>query len=195
MFSLVLKIAFVLASLSSVALASGGGGHGEAPAEGEKAAPKEPKSSEETYAAVAARVAALEAKVKSAEEEIKKLIIEKQHLSDPEKIAENTKQTKALHKDLKDNLKDYDQQRSLLKYRYPEKNLTDKREYERIELKSIDEMENQMSLGSTLKRTLKKVRSQYATPQEEMAENTPKATEKAKKKSDPGLLDPVILKK
>lgn len=196
MFSLALKTVLVFMMSLSFAFASGGGGHGEAPAEGEKAEKKtEVKSSEDSYTEVQSRVSALEAKIRSAQDEIQKLLLEKHHLKDPVKLSENTKQTTALHKELKANLKEYDQQRSLLKYRYPEKGLTEKREYERIELKSLDEMENQMSLGSSVKRTLKKVRSQYGTPESEMAENTEKATVKAKKKADPGLTDAVILKK
>ncbi len=94
------------------------------------------------------------------------MILEKQNTKDPEKTNEIIKQMITLHKELEHNLREYDQQGALLKYRYPEKGQTEKREYERIELKSIEEMESQMSLSSSVKRTLRKVRMQYGNAQE-----------------------------
>ncbi|HWU45098.1 MAG TPA: hypothetical protein VN132_16710 [Bdellovibrio sp.] len=162
---------------------------GEAPKE-EK---KEVKSTEESYSVVLARVQTLEAKVHSGQEEIEKLIEEKQATKDPAKVSEIIKQMVSLHKDLQKNAKDYDQQRALLKYRYPEKGLSDKREYERIDIKSIEDMESQTSLATSVKHTLKKVRMQYDTPEEAKARNEnpvkPTAT------PQPSLTDPVILKK
>lgn len=192
-----ISLSFLTILLSaSVALASGGeehgGGHGE-----KKDAPKEVKSREESYGVVQARVAALEAKIRAGETEIQKLILEKQHTKDPAKVNEILNHMMTLHKDMEKNLKDYDKDRTLLKYRYPEKGLADKREYERIDLKSIEEMENQMSLGSSVKRTLKKVRTQYDTPEDVKKVEASEA--EGHKKSAPqapaSLTDPVILKK
>ena len=56
-------------------------------------------------------------------------------------------------------------------------------------------METQISLGSSLKRTMKKVRSQYGTPEPVVAPVDESASAKSKKKSEPGLTDAVILKK
>lgn len=196
MYSLALKI--VLASMfCSVALASGGGGHGGGEGEGgeAKAEKKEIKSAEDSFTVVQSRVQALEAKVHSGQEEIQKLITEKHHTKDPEKVNEIIRQMMTIHKELSKNLLEYDQQRSLLKYRYPEKSVSEKREYERIELKSIEDMESQMSLGSSVSRTLKKVRMQYGTaePESKKIESSSKAG--PAKPSQPGLTDPVILKK
>ncbi|HEX7673295.1 MAG TPA: hypothetical protein VF412_03940 [Bdellovibrio sp.] len=158
---------------------------------------KEVKSSEDSYSVVAARVAALEAKVKSGQEEIEKLIEEKQSTKDPAKVSEIVKQMLGIHKELQKNVKDYDQQRALLKYRYPEKGLTGEREYERIDVKSIEDMESQMSLTTSVNRTLKKVRSQYDTP-EDVKARAEKSAEEANKKSSPStpsLTEPVVLKK
>ncbi|AHZ85906.1 hypothetical protein Bb109J_c0247 [Bdellovibrio bacteriovorus] len=196
---LVLKISssFLTILLSaSVALASGGEEGGK-PADA-KDAPKEVKPREESYGVVQARVAALEAKIRAGETEIQKLILEKQHTKDPAKVNEILQHMMTLHKDLAKNLKDYDKERTLLKYRYPEKGLADKREYERIDLKSIEEMENQMSLGSSVKRTLKKVRTQYEAPEDVKKVEASEAADGHKKsvpQAPASLTDPVILKK
>lgn len=143
----------------------------------------------ESYAVVQARVQALEAKVHSAEAEIQKLITDKQQTNDVAKQSEIIRTMLASHHNLKNLLKEYDQQRSLLKYRYPEKMGTDKREYERIELRSIEDMEKQVTLGSSLKKTLKKVKSQYGVIEQPPLEATPK------KKSEPALNEALILRK
>lgn len=178
-------------SLSSAAMASGGE---EAP----KEAPKGPKSSEESFVVVQARVAALEAKLRSGEVEIQKLIEEKQKTKDPARLSEIVQNMMALHKDMKANQKEYDQQRTLLKYRYPEKGLTGEREYERIDVKSLEEMESQMSLGSSVKKTLRKVRTQYEAPDDgkKVDSAVPADVHKSSTPAGtPGLVDPVILKK
>lgn len=181
--------------LLSVSLAFANEGGGEAAAQ---EGAKEVKSREDSFAVVQARVAALEAKVRSGEAEIQKLILEKQTSKDPARVSEIISSMVALHKDMEKNLKEYDQQRTLLKYRYPEKGAAAKREYERIDIKSIEEMENQMSLGSSVKRTLKKVRSQYSSAQEREQHKAVESHEEAGKAAPtptPGLVDPVILKK
>ncbi|QDK36318.1 hypothetical protein [Bdellovibrio sp. NC01] len=199
----------VLALLSSgsFAFANEGGGHGGGEKkeeggekkEGGGEEKKEVKSSEESFSVVAARVQALEAKVHSGKEELEKLIEEKQHEKDPAKVNEIVKQMLGIHKELEKNAKEYDQQRALLKYRYPEKGQTEKREYERIDVKSIEDMETQMSLTSSVNHTLRKVRTQYETAEDVKAREEKKNVEghgkKSSKPSSPSLTDPVILKK
>lgn len=192
MYSQVLKIVIPSLLCGTLALASGG------EAEGGDAKPekKEIKSAEDSFSVVQSRVQTLEAKVRSGQEEIQKLITEKQHAKDAVRVNEIIRQMLTLHKDLEKNLKEYDQQRSLLKYRYPEKSASEKREYERIELKSIEDMETQMSLGSSLNRTLKKVRTQYGTSEGEHGDPVePGQKHLPSKPAQPGLTDPVILKK
>ncbi|MEN0057886.1 MAG: hypothetical protein AAGB31_03555 [Bdellovibrio sp.] len=200
MFSRILKMIFccqVIAALAWANEGGGGGEHGAAPAAAAEA-PKEIKSNEDSYAVVQARVQALEAKVHSGETEIQKLLLEKQHASDPEKANEIIRQMITLHHELEKNNKEYDQQRSLLKYRYPEKGLQGQRVYERIDVKSLEEMESQMSLSASLKKALRKVRIQYETPEEVVAEQQKKEEAQHSRKpaeAPSGLIEPVILKK
>lgn len=166
--------------------------HGGGGGEGEGAATKDEKPE---WQGVQARVATLETKIHSSEEEIKKLVGEKAHTKDPKKIQEIIGQMKTLHAEMLVNAKEYEQQRALLKYRFPEKDLKGSRTYERIEVKSIEDMETQMSLGTSVKRTLKKVRTQYVAPEERARVEKAEQVRETKKDSPPSLTEPVILKK
>lgn len=147
------------------------------------------KSSEESYATVVAKVSALEAKIKSAEADIQKLLEEKS-TAKPERVGEITVQAQQLHNKMQEQVREYEQQRSLLKYRYPDKGRTDKRVYERIDLKSINQMEEEVGLAAALSKSMQKVRNHYGIPKKE-------EPAKAKSKSAPAgnILEPVILKK
>lgn len=198
MFSLVLKIALSFFLGLPVSFASEGAA--------KEAAPEEPKnkSDEESFIVIQARVAALEAKVHSGETEIAKLVAEKQHTNNPEKLNEIIRQMLTVHKEIKQNAKEYDQQRALIRYRYPEKGANEKRQYERIQVKSLEEMESEINLSSSLSRTFKKVRSQYPSKLNDKGnQNTSKAgasttvihKKETPVKSTPSLTDPIILKK
>lgn len=180
-----------------------GGGEGEG-------APKEAAKKDE-YAEYQGRVAALEAKIAASEDIIKRLLADKQSTKNQEQVSEIVKSLVAEHKTLQKNIEDYDQARSYLRYRFPEKGLKETRVYERIELKSLEEMESQLSLDARVKKTLVKVRKQYpgsetkkpvASPEEDVAQTEshehgtiPVKKSGRKKQEGPGLADPVILTK
>ncbi len=158
-------------------------------------------ASEETYAVVQARVQGLEAKVRASEAEIQKLILEKQKTKDPEKVSEIIRTMLTLHKELGTQVKEYDQQRNLLKYRYPEKGLTDVREYERIEVKSLEDFESQVSLSASVHRTMDKVRMQYRGDQKRTISSEGESrpahlmAQPAKSKGKSSFMEPIILQK
>lgn len=187
----------LILSVSSSAMASGGE---DKPKEG-VVAEKEIKSDEESFTVVQARVLGLEAKVRSAEDGIKKLIEEKQRTQDPEKLNEIIRNMITLHKELENHAKEYDQQKALLNYRYPEKGQSEKRKYQRHEVKSIEEMEGQMSLSKSLQKTMSKVRIQYEmneAPSNSSQTKSQKGTQplnQIEKNEKSDLLVPVILKK
>lgn len=176
MFYLILEAVLVL-FLAPYAFANEGA---EKPAQQEAVA--EIKTNEDSFFTVQARVQALEAKIHSAETEISKLIAEKNKTTDSEKVTEIIRQMITLHRELENNVKEYDQQRTLLKYRYPDKGVSAKREYERINVRSIEEMENHLNVNAALNKTLKKVRSQFPLKVEErdLAEHQNTSTEKIK---------------
>ncbi len=194
------------------------GGEGEKKAEGgEKKAEGEEKKAEggegekkaekkDEYAEVQAKVAALEAKIRASEEIIKKLVEEKHSEKDQKKISEIIKSLVAEHKTMQKNNEEYEQAKSYLRYRFPEKGLKGEREYERIEVKSLEEIENELTLESKLKKTLGKVRKQYVAPDPkpkkmdengEVVEQESHSSKSGKrtKKQGPSISDPVILTK
>jgi hypothetical protein len=84
-------------------------------------------------------------------------------------LSENSPRLKPLadelvqaHKELMKLNEQFEQQRNILKYRYPERaaqgRMTDK-----VEVKSLREMETELTLDQRLERNVKKMRSQYGT--------------------------------
>ncbi len=139
----------------------------------------------------------MEAKVRSAEQEIQKLVDAKGAASSPQQVNDIIKNMLKVHTELKTNIEEYERQRSLLKYRYPEKTMTDGREYERLELKSLEEMEGAASLSASIHKTLRKVRIQF--PDKESAGHTSESADgshgREPASARPSILEPVILKK
>ncbi|WP_413289719.1 hypothetical protein [Bdellovibrio sp. HCB337] len=140
-----------------------------------------------------AKVQALQAKIKSKEENINKLIQEKNHTKDAERVKEIIAEMVTEHKDLSKMIVEYEQNRSLLRYRYPEKGYSGSRAYERMEVKPLDQMENQMSVEAKLKRNLKTVRSQYGEPAE--TKDKKKKSGQKKEAEAPSLTEPIVLQK
>lgn len=139
------------------------------------------------------RVQALQAKVKSKEETINKLIEEKHHIKDAERVKEIIAEMVTEHKEMSKLIEEYEQSRSLLRYRYPEKGFTGNRSYERMEVKPLDQMESQMSIEAKLKRNLRTVRSQYGEPPEAKLAKKKKAQKK--EAEAPSLTEPIVIQK
>lgn len=108
-----------------------------------------------------ARILGLKAKITSKKDNLKKLVTAKQGLKDEKKSLEIFNEMKSEYKEMQTAIKDYDEKISLLHYRYPEKGLNKERKYERIELKTLDEMEKEFSLQGKIKKTLARVRQQF----------------------------------
>ncbi len=141
-----------------------------APAEGAKTAEggkpassvkNEKGSAQQEILDLQARLMGLKTKIKAKKDNLKKLVTEKQGLKDEKKSLEIFNEMKSEYKEMQVSIKDYDEQIALLHYRYPEKGLSKERKYERIELKTLDEMEKEFSLQGKIKKTLARVRQQF----------------------------------
>lgn len=167
---------------------------GETPAEGEEGAANETQKKQQNEAnELQTRVQALQAKVKTKEEAITKLIEEKNQTKDPERIKEIIQQMVVEHKEMGKMIEEYEQNRSLLRYRYPEKGYKGVRTYERMEVKPLEQMESKMSVEAKLKRNMKTVHSQFGLSIEK---------NRKKKKGDgknenlaPSLTEPIVIQK
>lgn len=139
------------------------------------------------------RVQALQAKIKTKEETIAKLIEEKNHSKDPAQIKEIIQQMVVEHKEMAKMIEEYEQSRSLLRYRYPEKGYKGVRAYERLEAKPLTQMENQMSVEAKLKRNIKTMQSQFGS-----ANNKEVKKRKSSGREEtqaPSLTEPIVIKK
>lgn len=137
------------------------------------------------------KVQALQAKVKAKDESIRHLIEEKNHTHDAAKVKEIIEQMVSEHKEMNKLVQEYEQSRSLLRYRYPEKGLKGGRTYERMEVKPLDQIENQMSIEAKLTQTLKTVERQYgAVPTDPKTKS-----KKPDKNAAPSLTEPIVIQK
>lgn len=157
---------------------------------------------EDGWQEVSAKVQALKAKADTHQKNIQALVEEKTKTHNEARLSEIVKQLVLEHKMYSDATKEYDRERAYLMYRFPEKGLKGDRSYERMEVKSLEEMESQMSLEGRVKGVLTKVRKQYPTKEVENGVETPEAVAKKKKaihddlqKEENSLSSPVILSK
>lgn len=133
--------------------------HGEPEKKAEETAVK---PSLQPWIPIEAKIQELSAKIRSKQESIDKLIEEKNHLSaQSPHLKETIKNIIKEHDELKKLAEDYQKNINQLNYRFPERNAKSQRAYDRIEVKSIDEMEQALGVDGKLNRNVKKMRSQY----------------------------------
>lgn len=169
-----------------------GGKEGE-PGDGASEGTESQKKQQNEAAELQTRVQALQAKIKTKEETITKLIEEKNHSKDPVQTKEIIGQMVTEHKEMGKMIEEYEQNRSLLRYRYPEKGYKGVRAYERLEVKPLEQMENQMSVESKLKRNIKTMQSQFGS-----ANNNDAKKKKSSGREEtlaPSLTEPIVIKK
>jgi Tfp pilus assembly protein PilV len=108
------------------------------------------------------RVQDLQARIKSKRATIEQMLEEKNHLKNgsPElkALIENVVRE---HKEMRQMSEDYRKNLSLLQYRFPERNAKADRKYDRLEVKSLDEMEQAVGIDAKINRNLGRMRSQY----------------------------------
>jgi hypothetical protein len=161
---------------------------GAAPAAGNAKGPELPEWSD-----LLNKVAATKAKIVQKEDVIKKLVLEKSHASS-EHSQYYIKQLIEEHKLLNELKAHYEKQRSLFKYRYPEKFRQEGRKYDRMKVQTLEEMETQMGIDGQLDRSLKRVRSKFG---EDPTRKEIEKTRAAKPKSEESIDEsgPIILEK
>lgn len=218
------KLVFVIVSILSLAQftraeehaaaapAEHGGGEAAA-AEGGNGAPAEGGGGDlrsrqklKEWIDVETKLSSLKAKIESQSAIVNGLIAEKNHAHDKNAAADVATHLSKAHKELQTMITEYEEQRNLLKFRYPEKGLTKERVYERIEVKSLEEMETQLSTEGKFKKVMNKVRSQFPmesskNDQQEASQGKvdPKKIQKKQVKELPvqknNLTEPIVLSK
>lgn len=130
-------------------------GHGEAkqPAD-DKGLPE--------WVMIEAKIATLESKIGAKEENIKRIIEEKKKISDDSpKAKELIDALISEHNEMRKYVSDYEKQRTLLKFRFPERGIKADRKYQRKEMKSLEAMEDEFSLEGKLNKNIRKMRRQF----------------------------------
>lgn len=135
------------------------------PAEGAPAgeAPQDKTQQERTkeWMDLSAQISSLKTKIAGKEEAIKEAIKHKQH-AQSKADAEHAVQTLLKeHGELKKLEEEYNEKTQLMKYRYPEVGITEKRKYERIKVKSLEDYEQMMSLEGEVKKSVIKIKEHY----------------------------------
>lgn len=141
-------------SVWAEAVALGGGDSKE-----KKPLPPPPKPPE--WVVLEADLQSLTMKIKQKQAGIDKLIQEKRSTEDRMRISEIIKELNREQKVLSNHVSEYDQQRTILRYRYPERKSSSYRKYEKIEVKAIEDIESQSVLGKALSKTLTLVQKVY----------------------------------
>lgn len=161
---------------------------GEPPAQGPQKLPE--------WSDMINKLAALNAKIKQKEEVIKKLIIDKQHASG-EKSKDLVESLIRENKELNQMKEQYEKQRMVLKYRFPEKLLKEGRTYDRKKIMTLQETEKQVGLDGKLDQSLKKIRSKYPNGEtsEEAKSQVPVKEKHSESESDFDQSKPIVIQK
>ncbi|GIL18096.1 MAG: hypothetical protein BroJett040_18470 [Oligoflexia bacterium] len=195
----ILKFIFAtLVLMSNLVLASEDAGK-EAQADEKQADQKGAKPEDKRqpeWVELQGRIGMLESKVNAKQTNINRLIEEKKKLpADSPRVPDIVKELVSEYKEYRDAVLEYEKQSALLKYRFPERGLKEERQYEVIELKTLDEMEAQLGIDGRLDRNLKRMQQQYGGPQA-VAPVKPKKKSDAKSEGRPiGESPNIILQK
>lgn len=143
---------------------------------------------------LSSQISSLKTKISGKEEAIKEAIKHKHHATS-KADAEHAVQTLLKeHSELKKLQEEYNEKTQLMKYRYPEVGVTEKRKYERIKVKSLDDYEQMMSLEGEVKKSVIKIKEHYGIKDLDEDVNAPKEP-----KDDPEennkLSKPIIIRK
>lgn len=188
-----LKTIFALTFLVLFAQANDGGGHGGgAPAGGKPAEIKSPEWMELNNSLVALRT-----KIKMKEEGIQKLIEEKRKTKDQTEAGKIVKQMISEHKEMQKAITDYEEKRNLLRYRFPEAGLTKEREYERLEGKSLEDIETSWNLNTKIKSSVKNAKAKYGVKgnEDEKKHSSSHGSSPIPKAEPNPLADPMVISK
>ena len=141
---------------------------------------------------VVSSLSTLKTKIKSKEDTIKEIIHHKSHAKSKAEAEELVSSLVREHKELMKIQEEYNQAAQLLRYRYPDVGLTEKRKYEKIEVKSLADYEESQTIEGKIKKTVSKLKTHYGVKDEKKSD-----AESAKKNNvdNNNLAQPKIIRK
>lgn len=185
---------YTILLLSTWAFANEGKPAEGAAAAGEASQDKALQERTKEWMELSSQISSLKTKIGGKEEAIKEAIQHKHHATS-KADAEHAVQTLLKeHGELKKLEEEYNEKTQLMKYRYPEVGITEKRKYERIKVKSLEDYEQMMSLEGEVKKSVIKIKEHYGIKDLDEEVNAPKEP-----KDDPEennkLSKPIIIRK
>jgi hypothetical protein len=132
--------------------------------DGNQQQPQKPTSDQGEWFSLQAKLQVLKSKIKSKTDIVRKLINDKAVTTDEKKAVAIVNELKTEYRDLQLVIREYEEQRSLMNYRFPEKGRSEKRTYERVEIKPLEQMETEFSLEGKVRKTVTRLRHTYPTP-------------------------------
>ena len=107
------------------------------------------------------RMNATAARIKQLEDDLKELIKEKKHAEEPAELRVITQNIADKYAEIEKIHKERHTEELHMRFQHPEKGDDEKREYTRIKLKSLEELENDFGLDARLNRVQAKIRRTY----------------------------------
>jgi len=108
------------------------------------------------------QISTLDSRIIQKKETIAHLIEEKQHLAgDNPHVKEIIDDMVSNYKEMRKLQEDFEKKMIIYKFRYPERGAKEDRKYGPIEIKSLEQMEQELGLEGRLNRNIKKMRTQY----------------------------------
>jgi hypothetical protein len=111
-----------------------------------------------------AKIAGLAKQVESLDEEIHGLIRQKKHLKNPEEIKTVLHEMTTKYKTLSEKSKELEREAAQARFKFPDRDLNEKRKYLHHRLKSLEEMEAEMGLDGRLDRAKARVLVTFPIP-------------------------------
>ncbi len=99
------------------------------------------------------------AKMKAKRESLKKLLQEKEHITEPKAFRETVKQIEKEYKELKDLDENIEKKRAIIRFRYPDRGFV--KQNKKIKVDSLEEIETEATIDKELDSAIDKMRFQY----------------------------------
>lgn len=157
------------------------------------AAPTPDQKASKELSDVEKQVASLAAKIKAKNESIESLLKQKSVERDASKLTEVVKLVQEEHREVKKLTQEYNAQLGILQYRFPERGVMLGRRYQRLNTRSLDEMEKTLGLDTHLKKSRDKVNMVYGIKQKPAVKK--KKDGEGKSQTEESLLQPAVISK
>ncbi len=111
---------------------------------------------------IESKISEFSSKVNSKEDAIKKLLEKKQGLpADSPEAKPLVEELVTEHKELQRLIEEYNKNKNILQYRFPERGAKANRKYDKKKVQSLDEMEKAYGIDASLNRSMKVMRKHY----------------------------------